>query len=279
MQPGPCAAASTRRFAAAAAFALALCAAPVLAAGDDDDLWPDLRATLFGERPIAEGVGVVSLETPYRAYDAAIVPVTIAAEIPQTSERYIKTLTLIVDKNPAPVAAIFNLTPEMGTATISTRIRVNAYTNVRVIAETSDGALHMAEKFVKAAGGCSAPALKDMAAAEARIGKMKLKQSRAGKREQPREVQLLVSHPNYTGFQMNQLTRHYIPAHFVQDIKVSYAGQTLMTVEGAISLSEDPSIHFSFLPRAGSDELSVEVRDTDGAVFTRSWPVGSAGES
>ncbi len=279
MQPGPCAAASTRRFAAAAAFALALCAAPVLAAGDDDDLWPDLRATLFGERPIAEGVGVVSLETPYRAYDAAIVPVTIAAEIPQTSERYIKTLTLIVDKNPAPVAAIFNLTPEMGTATISTRIRVNEYTNVRVIAETSDGALHMAEKFVKAAGGCSAPALKDMAAAEARIGKMKLKQSRAGKREQPREVQLLVSHPNYTGFQMNQLTRHYIPAHFVQDIKVSYAGQTLMTVEGAISLSEDPSIHFSFLPRAGSDELSVEVRDTDGAVFTRSWPVGSAGES
>ncbi len=279
MQPGPCAAASTRRLAAAAAFALTLCAAPVLAAGDDDDPWPDLRATLFGERPIAEGVGVVSLETPYRAYDAAIVPVTIAAEIPQTSERYIKTLTLIVDKNPAPVAAIFNLTPEMGTATISTRIRVNEYTNVRVIAETSDGALHMAEKFVKAAGGCSAPALKDMAAAEARIGKMKLKQSRAGKREQPREVQLLVSHPNYTGFQMNQLTRHYIPAHFVQDIKVSYAGQTLMTVEGAISLSEDPSIHFSFLPRAGSDELSVEVRDTDGAVFTRRWPVSSAGES
>ena len=279
MQPGPCAAASTRRLVAAAAFALALCAAPVLAAGDDDDPWPDLRATLFGERPIAEGVGVVSLEAPYRAYDAAIVPVTIAAEIPQTSARYIKTLTLIVDKNPAPVAAIFNLTPEMGTATISTRIRVNAYTNVRVIAETSDGALHMAEKFVKAAGGCSAPALKDMAAAEARIGKMKLKQSRAGKRQHPQEVQLLVSHPNYTGFQMNQLTRHYIPAHFVQDIKVSYAGQTLLTVEGAISLSEDPSIHFSFLPRAGSDELSVEVRDTDGAVFTRSWPVGSAGES
>ena len=206
-------------------------------------------------------------------------PVTIAAEIPQTAERYIKTLTLIVDKNPAPVAAIFNLTPEMGTATISTRIRVNEYTNVRVIAETSDGALHMAEKFVKAAGGCSAPALKDMAAAEARIGKMKLKQSRPGAAAQPQEVQLLVSHPNYTGFQMNQLTRHYIPAHFVQDITVSYGGQTLMTVEGAISLSEDPSIHFSFLPKADSKEMSVEVRDTEGEVYTGSWPLSAAGES
>ncbi len=279
MQRGACATTPVRRFTVAVAFALAIFAAPALAAGDEDEPWPDLRETLFGERPIAEGAGVVSLEAPYRAYDAAIVPVTIAAEISQTDARYIKTLTLIVDKNPAPVAAIFNLTPEMGTATISTRIRVNEYTNVRVIAETSDGALHMAEKFVKAAGGCSAPALKDMAAAEARIGKMKLKQSRPGGPAQPQEVQLLVSHPNYTGFQMNQLTRHYIPAHFVQDIKVSYAGQTLMTVEGAISLSEDPSIHFSFLPREDSDELSVEVRDTDGAVFSRSWPIGSAGDS
>ena len=279
MQPGHRSTASARRFAASAAFALALAAAPALAAGEEDDPWPDLRETLFGERPIAGGAGVVSLEAPYRAYDAAIVPVTIGAEIPQTAERYIKTLTLIVDKNPAPVAAIFNLTPEMGTATISTRIRVNEYTNVRVIAETSDGALHMAEKFVKAAGGCSAPALKDMAAAEARIGKMKLKQSRPGDAEQPQEVQLLVSHPNYTGFQMNQLTRHYIPAHFVQDIKVSYGGQTLMTVEGAISLSEDPSIHFSFLPKAGSEQMSVEVRDTEGEVFTGSWPLSAAGDS
>ena len=279
MQPVPRAAALASRFAATATFALAVSAAPALAAGEEDDPWPDLRETLFGERPIAQGAGVVSLEAPYRAYDAAIVPITIAAEIPQTNERYIKALTLIVDKNPAPVAAIFNLTPEMGTATISTRIRVNEYTNVRVIAETSDGTLHMAEKFVKAAGGCSAPALKDMAAAEARIGKMKLKQSRPAGPEQPQEVQLLVSHPNYTGFQMNQLTRHYIPAHFVQDIKVSYAGQTLMTVEGAISLSEDPSIHFSLLPQENSDELSVEVRDTDGAVFSRSWPIGSAGDS
>lgn len=279
MQPDRHAVASARRFVPAAILALALSAAPALAAGEADDPWPDLRDALFGERPIAEGAGVVSLEAPYRAYDAAIVPVTIAAEIPQTAERYIKTLTLIVDKNPAPVAAVFNLTPEMGTATISTRIRVNEYTNVRVIAETSDGALHMAGKFVKAAGGCSAPALKDMAAAEARIGKMKLKQSRPGAPAQPQEVQLLVSHPNYTGFQMNQLTRHYIPAHFVQDIKVSYAGRTLMAVEGAISLSEDPSIHFSYLPRVGSKEMSVEVRDTEGEVYTRSWPVRSAGES
>lgn len=267
-----------RGLAAAAVLTLLLPLSQAVAAAEEDDPWPDLRETLFDDRPIIEDAGVVGLEAPYRAYDAAIVPITIEARMPQSAERYIKTLTLIVDKNPAPVAAIFNMTPDNGTATVSTRIRVNEYTNVRVIAETSDGELHMATKFVKAAGGCSAPALKDLEAAEARIGKMKLKQSQALKANEPNEVQFLVSHPNYTGFQMNQLTRHYIPAHFVQDIKVSYAGRTIMTVEGAISLSEDPSIHFSFVPQ-GPGELSFEVRDTDDQVYSNSWPVSPGGES
>lgn len=264
--------------AAVAVAGLILSAQPAFAADDQDDAWSDLRGDLFGTRPIVEGDGVISLEAPYRAHNAAIVPVTIAAEIPQNADYYIKSLTLIVDENPAPVAAVFNLTPEMGSATISTRIRVDAYTNVRAIAETSDGALHMSTRFVKASGGCSAPAMKDVAIAQSRIGKMKLKQS-GFTPNRPNEVQLLVSHPNHTGFQMDQLTRHYIPAHFVQDIAVSYGGRTLMTVESAISLSEDPSIHFSFLPGDEPGELSVEVRDTEGEVYTRHWPVAPAGQS
>jgi len=45
---------------------------------------------------------------------------------------------------------------------------------VRAVAELSDGTLHMTKKFVKAAGGCSAPAMADMALAMQRAGKMKL---------------------------------------------------------------------------------------------------------
>ena len=85
-------------------------------------------------------------------------------------------------------------------------------------------------------------------------------------------MQLLISHPNYSGLQMDQVTRHYVPAHFVQDIVVSYAGETIMAVEGAISLSEDPSFRFSFVPE-GPGEISVEARDTEEQVFTGSWPV------
>ncbi len=254
----------------AAGLALAYGAAVVAAA--EDDPWPDLREALFEDRQIQPGDGVIRLEAPYRAYDAAIVPITLAAEMPQTPERYIKTITLIIDNNPAPVAAVFTMTPHSGTAKISTRVRINAYTNVRAVAETSDGMLYMATKFVKASGGCSAPASKDQDKAMARLGRMKLKQSTPVRLGQPNEAQLLISHPNYSGLQMDQVTRHYIPAYFVQDVTISYGNETIMTVEGAISLSEDPSFHFSFVPE-GPGALTVEVRDTEDAVFTRSWPV------
>lgn len=261
---------SLRRFAMLGLLAAGFQAGP--AAAEEDDAWSDLKEALFGDRPIAAGEGVVRLEAPYRAYDAAIVPITLVAEIPQAAERYIKSLTLVIDNNPAPVAAVFNMTPRSGTARISTRVRINAYTNVRVVAETNDGALYMDRKFVKASGGCSAPALKDQDKAMARLGRMKLKQSAPVRLGQPNEAQLLISHPNYSGLQMDQVTRHYIPAHYVQDVKISYGNETIMTVEGAISLSEDPSFRFSFVPEAPG-ALSVEVRDTDDAVFTQSWPV------
>ena len=263
----------------AAVIALGLVqAAPALAAAEEDDPWPDLRDTLFADRPIEDGAGVISLEAPYRAYDAAIVPVTIKAEMPQSDARYIKAITLVIDKNPAPVAAVFGLSPLNGDATIATRVRVNEYTNVRAIAETNDGRLYMAQKFVKASGGCSAPALKDQEASLARLGKLKLKQSARVEPGEPSQVQLLISHPNYSGLQMNQLTRHYIPAHYVQDVSVTYGGQTLLTVEGAISLSEDPSVHFSYVPQ-GPGEISVEVRDTEDNVFSKSWSVAPAASS
>jgi sulfur-oxidizing protein SoxY len=245
---------------------------PVLAANPADEAWIDLRSELFDDRPILPGDGVISLDAPYRAQDAAIVPISMVAEIPQTPERYIKSLTLIIDQNPAPVAAVFQLTPRSGTATISTRIRIDAYSHVRVVAETNDGALYMATKFVKASGGCSAPAAKDADAALARLGKIKLRQSAPARLGQPNEVQLLISHPNHSGFQRDLLTLYYIPPHFIRNVTISYGGEPILSAESAISLSEDPSFHFSFVPDAPG-ELRVEAWDTEEQQFTASWPI------
>src|SRR5262249_56203877 len=89
------------------------------------------------------------------AEDAAIVPVTLRLSVPEGDSRSVKAVTLVIDQNPAPVAAKFDL--GVGVTMISTRVRVDSYTNVHAVAELSDGTLHVTKTFVKASGACSPP--------------------------------------------------------------------------------------------------------------------------
>lgn len=238
------------------------------AARADDDLWPGIRKELFGDRQIAEEDGSVQLEAPYRAEDAAIVPLAIT--IPASIAPKVTTLTLVIDKNPAPVVASFRFgdAAGLGERRISTRVRIDMYSDVRAIIETGDGRLHMATKFVKASGGCSAPALKDLDSAFANVGKMKLRNFKPDESSSlVREAQLMVRHPNYSGMQMNQATGLYIPARYVDHITVRKGDALIFEMEGGISLSEDPNIRFTYAATAAGP-LSVTARDTDGNTFT-----------
>ncbi len=246
------------------------------AAHADDALWKSISDDVFGEdRTPTESADAVMLEAPYRAQDAAIVPITI--RIPANVAPTVKKLTLIVEENPAPVVAAFTFgdAAGLGERKITTRIRVDLYSNIRAVIETNDGKLLMATKYVKAAGGCSAPALKDMDAALANVGKMKVRAFTPEASQLTEEAQVMVRHPNYSGMQMNQVTGYYIPAKYVEFIRVMKGDEMVFEMEGGISLSEDPNIRFTYA--AGGDApLKVTVRDTDGKIFeTESKRVGS----
>src|SRR5262245_50862496 len=102
---------------------------PVPAANEPSDPWPDIARDAFNGRPMQDGAGVLTLEMPYRAEDAAIVPVTLRLALPPEDTRRVKAVTLVIDENPAPVAATFTFGPNAAIAEISTRVRVNSYTN------------------------------------------------------------------------------------------------------------------------------------------------------
>src|SRR5262245_25701883 len=51
------------------------------------DPWPDLVRDAFNGRPMADGTGVLAIEMPYRAEDAAIVPVTLRLTLPPEDTR------------------------------------------------------------------------------------------------------------------------------------------------------------------------------------------------
>ena len=246
-----------------------------------DTVWDaGLRAYFFGERPIVESEEVISLEAPVRAEDAAIVPIKIKASIPQTEQHFIKTITLVIDKNPVPLVGKFHFSSRSGRADLALRIRVNEYSPVRAIAETSDGRLTMSTRFVKASGGCSAPVGTDLEAAMARLGKMRFKTKGAKSLGQPLQTQLGISHPNVTGMQMDQLTRLYAPAHFVKRVNVSFEGEQVFAAETDISVSENPNFRFYFVPqKAGL--LRADVLDSNGMRFNKTYfvkPNASAGQ-
>ncbi len=240
------------------------------AADKDDDVWGDLRSDLFGDSAvIAEEDGMVKLEAPYRAEDAAIVPITVT--IPASIAPKVSKLTLLVEKNPAPVVGTFTFgsAAGYGDRKISTRIRINEYSNVRAIIETEDGKLHMTTKFVKGAGGCSAPALKDMETAMRELGKMKLKPSvgHANTSTPMREGQVMIRHPNNSGLQVNHYTGLFIPAKFVNSIDIRKGNEVVFKLVGGISFSENPHLQFTYASGV-EGPLTVTAKDTDGKEFT-----------
>jgi sulfur-oxidizing protein SoxY len=258
--------------------AFAMRASP-LDAAEPYDPWPGLVQDIFNNRPINDGGDVIGIEMPYRAEDAAIVPVTLASKLSPDDSRRMVAITLVIDQNPAPMAAKFEIGPDARVSEISTRVRVNNYTDVHAVAELSDGKLYMVKTFVKASGGCSAPAAKNAEEARNHVGQMKYRQFTAsgeGPSNGKREAQIMIGHPNNSGLQMDQVTQLYVPAFFVDELHLWQDNSPVLSMEGGISISEDPNIRFTYVSN-GAKLFRAEAKDTSGHVFQKEWKVDDSG--
>jgi sulfur-oxidizing protein SoxY len=237
---------------------------------DSSPEWEKLRAKLFQARPIAAGSGRVQLIVPLRAAYGASVPVKIVSGLAQNPELFVKRMVVLVDKNPSPVAAVLDLTTEVGQADFETRLRVDEYSHIRVISELSNGELHMDSRYVKVSGGCSAPPNRDQLQ---NLGKTVFKLPADVKLNAPTTADVQVVHPNDTGFELNNVTVMFIPPHFVRSLKVSYEGRKVFDAELDFSISENPSFRFNFVPH-GAGVLRAEVEDSKEGRFVGTLPVG-----
>jgi sulfur-oxidizing protein SoxY len=239
----------------------------------ESESWDLIAPDVIGVATPQDATGLYTLEAPFRAHDAATVPIRF---VQQEGAPDIRRLTLIVDENPSPVVAEFTFGPGMGPIDLETRVRVDAYSNVRAIAEAEDGRLYMTGGFVRASGGCSAPASKDAAEALAAMGEMRARffeaePLQAGIR---REAQVMLRHPNYSGLQRDQITHLFVPAHFVDSLEVRQGEELLFAMTGGISISEDPSFRFRYTD-TGAGPLGVRATDTEGDVFEGEFAAGS----
>lgn len=237
------------------------------------DTWASLlKPHYFKDAELIEDRAVIDMKTPYRAEDAAFTPVSITAAFPQTDERWIEKIYVFVEQNPQPLVGIFHLTKAMGRADLAMRVRVDMYTNVRAVAVLNNGEHHMVTNFVKAQGGCSAPAASDFDAAMARIGSMKFRAIPDKTHADLMIGQFMLSHPNVTGMQKDQKTQLIRPEHYVKTIRI-YEGDTLLlTAETGFSVSEDPSFRF-FFRSGGAQSLRAEVVDSKGLSWRETFKI------
>lgn len=231
--------------------------------------WPGLRHDVFGAAEIGETPAALALDAPFRAHDPALVPVHVTQ--PEGAPR-LSQVTLVIDENPAPVAATITLGQAMHPLDLELRVRVNAYSNLRAVGRTAGGDWVMAGRFVRASGGCAAPAGKDAEAALAHLGEMRFQAiaSEATPEGLVRTAKLMLRHPNYSGLQRDPVTQLSIPARYVDRLEVRQGDELLFAISGGISISEDPVFTFRYLDR-GAGMIRVHAVDTEGTAFEGSF--------
>src|ERR1700677_2561053 len=234
-----------------------------------EETWNSIKGDIFKDRPILDGAGLVFLDAPRRAEDAAVVPIGMRVNFGAGDSRTLQSLTLVIDENPAPVAGTFTIGPRSGVTSISTRVRVNNYSYVRVVAELSDGQLYGVKAYVKASGGCSAPAAANADATKSMLGQMKFRAFHLHADALP-EAQIMLRHPQNSGLQMDQLTRLSVPPFFHETLEVWQREDLVFALDGGISISKDPNLRFNYRPN-GSENFRVKGFDTGKNVFKGEW--------
>ena len=81
----------------------------------------------------------------------------------------------------------------------------------------------------------------------------------------------MIRHPNYSGMQMDQVTRLYVPAHFVKSVRIRQGQDLLLSIESGISISENPE-----LPLRLSAPMARPLQRRDGGQRGQVVPAGVA---
>jgi len=231
-----------------------------------DIYWPQIHKNLFGDLPI-NNTDQITITGPRGAENAAQVPITI--KLPAvSSDLKPRVLHIVVDANPKPLVASYRLGKIALLAGISTRIRMENDSRVRVIMETEDGKLYSASTVIHAGGGCAGSISVDEEAIASTVGKIKIHATPPFRLDQPVTTSIMIKHPMLTGLQKDSKTGTIIPEYYLNQAEISFNQLPVMVVNFGLGTAEDPHLTFTFkLP--GDGELAVNVSDNRGNQYSQ----------
>jgi len=256
------------------------------------EAWDDISSMMFEDRAVVEAEAkTLVLNTPYRATDDR--RVQMGGTVALTDGALIDKVYLVIDENPMPVSAVFEMDSPTSEFTFDMSMRLNGPSGIHLVVETTDGEILSRDAFTKTSGlgACAAPPATDPVIALQTLGQMELALAPAAdvktrlaslsggtKLSSPVAKAITAEigfrHPSHSGLQMDQITLLYLPARFIETIAFSTDDQPMFTMTGSISLSEDPALSVA-LP-AGSTTLKVMMIDTEEAAFEQVFYLGQS---
>ena len=177
------------------------------------------------------------------------------------------------------MAAKFEFGPDARVSEISTRVRVNNYTDVHAVAELSDGKLYMTKTYVKASGGCSAPAAKNADEARSQIGSDALpairkigrrsdqRRPRSADHDRPSQQFRPADGPGHAALYSGLLRQRIAPV----------AGRQPGAGDGRRNFDFGRSQYPLHLCLEWRKAFRAEAKDTRGHVFQNEWKVDDSG--
>lgn len=102
---------------------------------------------LFKDQKIIE-TDKIDIQIPKTAENGGAVPITVTSSL-----NNVESIAILVEKNPIPLAAKFELSPDLEPF-VSTRLKIAESSAVAVIVETNEGFYTASKKVLVTLGGC-----------------------------------------------------------------------------------------------------------------------------
>lgn len=230
-------------------FLLSLVLAPLVwANGSGWDRHDAVVAAVGDAEPV---FGRLNLSMPSVSEDGSAVPMEISIDHPMSADEYIESIRVFAPDNPNDEVVDFYLTPMMGKAEVSSRVRVNESQTLYAVARSNTGVVFVDSTEVRVTvGGCLMTS--DDAIAE--FGTPRVAPPRNLTAGQPAEMRTLVTHPMETGLREGP-DGELLPRRMIDTLTLEYNGDTVLTVKMHTAVSENPYMRFFFAPETSGDAV------------------------
>lgn len=111
------------------------------------DILQQTLKRLFKDQKIIES-DKIDIEIPKTAENGAAVPITVTSSL-----NNVESIAILVEKNPIPLAAKFELSPDLEPF-VTARLKIAESSAVAVIVETNEGFYTTSKKVMVTPGGC-----------------------------------------------------------------------------------------------------------------------------